>query len=103
MNVAVHHAGGHIEGFEVPIHGSLGAPILLGGAPRGLAIVHVPLAAAIGLGLQQWIAGIVVWAVGHSITLFGASRASALPPALILPLPYGRRHGREKGGQSVYH
>src|SRR3546814_3086829 len=63
-NVAVHHAGGHIEGFEVPIHGSLGAPILLGGAPRGLAIVNGTLAAAIGLGLRQWIAGIVVWAVG---------------------------------------
>src|SRR3546814_8059313 len=62
MNVAVHHAGGHIEGFEVPIHGSLGAPLLLGGASRGLAIVNGTLAAAIGLGLQQWIAGIVVWA-----------------------------------------
>jgi len=34
----------HIEGFEVPIHGSLGAPILLGGAPRGLAIVNGTLA-----------------------------------------------------------
>src|SRR3546814_9507454 len=77
MNVAVHHAGGHIEGFEVPIHGSLGAPILLGGAPRGLAIVNGTLAAAIGLGLQQWIAGIVVWAVGHSIAVFAARRDSA--------------------------
>lgn len=32
--------GHHLEGFEAPIHGSLGSPILLGGAPRGLAIVN---------------------------------------------------------------
>jgi hypothetical protein len=49
--------GQHLEGFEAPIHGSLGSPILLGGAPRGLAIVNGTLAAAVGLGLQQWIAG----------------------------------------------
>ena len=37
-----------IEGFEVPIHTSLGAPLLLGGAPRTIAIVNGTLAAAIG-------------------------------------------------------
>src|SRR3546814_643298 len=41
------------------------------------------LAAAIGLGLQQWIAGIVVWAVGHSIAVFAARRDSAFAPVLI--------------------
>jgi homoserine dehydrogenase len=30
----------HIEGFEAPIHASLGQAILLGGAPRGIAIVN---------------------------------------------------------------
>jgi type IV secretion system protein TrbD len=45
----------HIEGFEVPIHSSLGSPILLAGAPRGIAIVNGTLAAAVGLGLQQWL------------------------------------------------
>ena len=40
------HRAQHIEGFEAPIHGSLGSPILLGGAPRGLAIVNGTLAAA---------------------------------------------------------
>ena len=74
---------GHIDGFEVPIHGSLGAPILLGGAPRGLAIVNGTLAAAIGLGLQQWIAGIVVWAVGHSVAVFASRRDPAFAPVLV--------------------
>jgi type IV secretion system protein TrbD len=74
---------GHIEGFEVPIHGSLGAPILLSGAPRGLAIVNGTLAAALGLGLQQWIAGIVFWAVGHSIAVFAARRDPAFASVLV--------------------
>jgi type IV secretion system protein VirB3 len=73
---------GGIAGFEIPIHGSLGAPILLGGAPRGLAIVNGTLAAAIGLGLQQWIAGIVIWAIGHSIAVFAAHRDPAFAPVL---------------------
>jgi type IV secretion system protein TrbD len=78
------HVGhGHISGFEVPIHGSLGAPILLGGAPRGLAIVNGTLAAAIGLGLQQWIAGLVIWALGHSIAVFAARGDPAFAPVLI--------------------
>jgi len=77
------HSGQYIQGFEVPIHASLGVPILLGGAPRGLAIVNGTLAAAIGLGLQQWIAGIVVWAVGHSIAVFAARRDPAFAPVLI--------------------
>lgn len=83
MTIGNHNAGGHIEGFEVPIHGSLGAPILLGGAPRGLAIVNGTLAAAIGLGLQQWIPGIVVWVLGHSIAVFAARHDPAFAPVLI--------------------
>jgi type IV secretory pathway TrbD component len=81
---------GHIEGFEVPIHGSLGAPILLGGAPRGLAIVNGTLAAALGLGLQMWAAGIIVWAVGHSIAVFATRRDPSFAPVLV-------RHLRQKG------
>ena len=83
MSIGGHNAGGHIEGFEVPIHGSLGAPILLGGAPRGLAIVNGTLAAAIGLGLQQWVAGLVVWMAGHSIAVFAARRDPAFAPVLV--------------------
>jgi type IV secretion system protein VirB3 len=76
-------SGGHIEGFEVPIHGSLGAPILLGGASRGLAILTGTLAAAIGLGLQQWIAGILVWAVAHSVAVFATRRDPGFAPVLV--------------------
>jgi type IV secretion system protein VirB3 len=83
-------ATGHIDGFEVPIHASLGSPILLAGAPRGLAIVNGTLAAAIGLGLQQWLAGLVLWAVGHSLAVFAAQRDPDFAPVLL-------RHLRHKG------
>ena len=79
----------HIDGFEVPIHASLGSPILLGGAPRGLAIVNGTLAAAIGLGLQQWLAGLALWAVGHSLAVFAARRDPDFAPVLL-------RHLRQK-------
>jgi hypothetical protein len=32
--------GGEIAGFTVPVHRALTEPILLGGAPRGLAILN---------------------------------------------------------------
>ena len=73
----------HVEGFEVPIHASLGSPILLGGAPRGIAILNGTLAAAIGLGLQQWIAGLVLWIAGHSLAVFAARRDPDFAPALL--------------------
>lgn len=82
--------GGHVAGFEVPIHGSLGSPILLGGAPRGIAIVNGTIAAAVGLGLQQWLAGVVLWLVGHSIAVFAARRDPDFAPVLL-------RHLRQKG------
>ena len=50
-----------IEGFEVPLHRSLTEPILLGGAPRAIAIVNGTIAAALGLGLQLWLAGLLLW------------------------------------------
>ena len=74
---------GHVAVFEVPIHGRLGATFLLGGAQRGLAIVNGTLAAAIGLGLQQWIAGSVIWAVGHSVAVFATRHDPAFAPVLI--------------------
>lgn len=80
----------HIEGFEAPVHTSLGQPILLAGAPRGLAIVNGTVAAAIGLGLQQWLTGIAVWAVGHSLAVFAARRDPDFAPVLL-------RHLRQKG------
>ena len=80
----------HIEGLEAPIHASLGQAILLGGAPRGIAIVNGTIAAAVGLGLQQWLVGIAIWAVGHSIAVFAARRDPDFVPVLL-------RHLRLRG------
>jgi type IV secretion system protein VirB3 len=80
----------HIEGFETPIHASLVQPILMGGAPRGIAIVNGTLAAALGLGLQQWPVGIALWAIGHSLAVFAARRDPEFANVLI-------RHLRQKG------
>jgi len=83
-------SGQHIDGFEVPIHGSLGSPLLLGGAPRGLAIVNGTLAAAVGLGLQQWLAGVLLWAIGHSLAVMAARRDPDFARVLL-------RHIRQRG------
>jgi type IV secretion system protein VirB3 len=80
----------HLEGYEAPIHRSLAEPILLGGAPRGLAIVNGTIAAAMGLGLQQWIAGLILWALGHTLMVFAAKRDPDFAPVLV-------RHLRQKG------
>lgn len=63
-----------IPGYHVPVHRALTEHILLGGAPRGLAILNATLAGAIGLGLRLWIAGIVIWAIGHVIAVWAAKR-----------------------------
>lgn len=65
---------GSVAGFEVPLHRALTEPILLGGAPRDIAILNGTLAAAMGLGLQQWIAGLLLWLAGHSLAVFAAKR-----------------------------
>jgi len=79
-----------IEGFEAPMHRALVEPILLGGAPRGLAIVNGTLAAALGLGLQQWLAGLILWALGHALAVFAARRDPDFAPVLL-------RHLRQRG------
>ena len=62
------------EGYEVPLHRSLTEPILLGGAPRTVAIANGTLAAAISIGLQLWLAGLAVWAIGHAAAVYAAKR-----------------------------
>ena len=81
---------GETPGFEVPLHRSLTTPILLGGAPWSIAILNGTLAAALGLGLQQWIAGLVIWLIGHSLAVFAAKRDPDFAPVLT-------RHLRQKG------
>lgn len=72
-----------IEGFEAPIHRALVEPILLGGAPRGVAILNGTIAAALGLGLQLWVAGLALWALGHSVALLAARRDPDFAPVLL--------------------
>jgi type IV secretion system protein VirB3 len=80
----------HIDGFEAPLHRALTEPILLGGAPRGIAILNGTLAAALGLGLQVWLAGLVLWLVGHSLAVFAAKRDPEFATVLA-------RHLRQRG------
>lgn len=61
-----------VAGFEVPLHRALTESILLGGAPRTVAIANGTLAAAVGLGLQLWIPGLVLGVVGHALAVWGA-------------------------------
>jgi type IV secretion system protein TrbD len=59
-------------GFEIPLHRALTQPIFLGGAPRSVAIVNGTLAAAVGIGLQLWLPGALLWVVGHALAVWGA-------------------------------
>ena len=61
-----------IEGFEVPLRRSLTEPILLGGAPRTLAIANGTIAAAMGLGLRLWLPSLALWLSGHALAVWGA-------------------------------
>ena len=78
-----------IEGFEIPLHRALTEPILVGGAPRAIAIVNGTVAAALGIGLQLWIAGIALWAFGHAVAVFAAKRDPQFATVLA-------RHLRQK-------
>jgi type IV secretion system protein TrbD len=60
--------------FEAPMHRALTEPILLAGAPRAVAILNGTLSAAIGLGLRLWIAGLVLWVIGHMAAVWAAKR-----------------------------
>jgi type IV secretion system protein TrbD len=63
-----------IAGLAVPVHRALTEPILLGGAPRALAILNGTLAGAIGLGLRLWLAGILIGLLGHAAAVWAARR-----------------------------
>ncbi len=63
-----------VPGFLIPVHRALTEPILLAGAPRSIAILNGTLAAAIGLGLQLWLVGLLVWIAGHLAAVWAAKR-----------------------------
>ena len=66
--------GEPIAGYYAPVHRALTEQILLGGAPRAVAIANGTLAGAVGLGLRLWLAGIVIWAIGHMAAVWAARR-----------------------------
>jgi len=79
-----------VEGFSIPVHRSLTEPILMGGAPRGAAILNGTIAAALELGLQIWVLGIAFWVIAHGICVFAAKRDPKFLEVLT-------RHIRHKG------
>jgi type IV secretion system protein VirB3 len=80
----------HIEGFETPLHRALTDVILLGGAPRTLTLLNGTLAAAVGLGLRMWLTGLLLWIIGHTLSVFAAKRDPQFGDVLL-------RHVRQKG------
>jgi len=63
-----------VPGFFAPVHRALTEPILMGGAPRAVAIANGTLAAAIALGLRLWIPGAILWAVVQAAAVWAAKR-----------------------------
>ena len=77
-----------IAGFYAPVHRALIEPSLLGGAPRAVAIVNGTLAAAIGLGLRLWVAGGLIWLIGHLAAVWAAKRDPAFVDVVRRHLRY---------------
>ena len=63
-----------VPGYEVVLHRALTEPILLGGAPRAVAILNGTLAAALGLGLRLWLAGLLLGILGQAAAVWAAKR-----------------------------
>jgi len=83
-----------VAGFSVPVHRALTEHILLGGAPRSIAIMNGTLAGAVGLGLLLWLVGLLIWAIGHFAAVWAAKR----DPLFV---EVGRRHLRIPGHLTV--
>jgi type IV secretion system protein TrbD len=82
-----------MPGYEVPLHRSLTEPILIAGAPRNFVILNGTLAAAVGLGLRLWIAGLLIWLIGHALAVWVTRK----DPAFLTVLS---RHARHKAALS---
>ncbi|MCK5934838.1 MAG: VirB3 family type IV secretion system protein [Fulvimarina manganoxydans] len=78
---------GEVPGFSVPVHRALTEHLLLGGAPRSIAMMNGTLAGAVGLGLRLWLVGLALWAIGHFAAVWAAKR----DPQFV---EVGRRHLR---------
>jgi type IV secretion system protein VirB3 len=75
------------SGYFAVVHRALIEPMLLGGAPRTVAIANGTLAAAVGLGLRLWLAGLALWLIGHALAVWAARH----DPQFV---EVGRRHLR---------
>lgn len=75
------------EGYRVPLHTGLTAPILMGGVPKELAIMNFMIGAAISLGLQQPWFGVPFAVLGHLVLTFLSKRDPLFFPVI-------RRHFR---------
>ena len=62
---------------------------MMAGAPRAATILNGTLAAALGLGLQLWPVGIVIWTLSQTACVFAAKRDPLFLDVL-------RRHLRQK-------
>jgi len=82
-----------IAGFYAPVHRSLSDPILLGGAPRAVAIANGTLAAAIALGLRLWIPGLLLWVIGHAAAVWAAKRDAQFVDVVRRHLRYPAHFG----------
>ena len=82
-----------IVGFYAPVHRSLSDPILLGGAPRAVAIANGTLAAAIALGLRLWIPGLLLWVIGHAAAVWAAKRDAQFVDVVRRHLRYPAHFG----------
>ncbi|PLR23676.1 conjugal transfer protein [Caulobacter zeae] len=80
-------AGDRGHRFAAPVHRALCEPMLLAGAPRAIALVNGTLAAALGVGLRLWVAGLAVWLVGHGLAVWAARSDPQI-------FDVGRRHVR---------
>ena len=78
------------DGYEVPLHRSLTEPMMMGGAPRTVAISVGTLAAAVGIGLQLWFAGAGIWLVGHMLAVWAARIEPQFPQVFA-------RHMKHRG------
>jgi type IV secretion system protein TrbD len=74
MEASSYSGDASVPGFRIPVHRALTEPILLGGAPRAIAILNGTLAAALGLGLRLWIAGLAFWVVAQFAAVWAAKR-----------------------------
>ena len=82
-----------LAGFDAPVHRALTEPILLGGAPRAVAIANGTLAAAVGLGLRLWIPGLVLWVIGHAAAVWAAKRDAQFVEVVHRHLRYPAQFG----------